>query len=236
MLVIRLFRVGKKNQPSFKIVVTDKRRPPRAGRFVEEVGFWNPLTKEKVLKKERIKYWMSAGAKPSDTVHNLLISEEIIEGKKIDKHKKPKKKPSEASAKEGEKTIADQGEKPASEVKPEEKPAEKEKVKEATPEEKKSKAKEGKIKEEIKKETKKEKTKEEEKPAKKPKAGDSKAPEKVEASAEAPKVEAEDVPSKALAAEEKPKEVEAPKEPKKVESPEENPPAARETEAPKEKK
>lgn len=91
MLVIRLFRIGKKNQPSFKIVVTDKRNPPRGGRFVEEVGFFNPLTKEKILKAERIKYWLSVGAKPSDTVYNLLISEKIIEGEKIKKHKKPKK-------------------------------------------------------------------------------------------------------------------------------------------------
>ena len=91
MLVIRLFRTGKKNQPFFKIVVTDKRRPPRAGRFVEELGNWNPLTKEKVLKQERIKYWLSVGAKPSDTVHNLLVSEKIIEVKKIPKHKVLKK-------------------------------------------------------------------------------------------------------------------------------------------------
>jgi len=87
MLVIRLFRTGKKNQPSFKVVVTDKRRPPRAGRFVEEVGFYNPLTKEKILRGERIKYWLSVGAKPSDTVYNLLIKEKIIEGKKIPAHK-----------------------------------------------------------------------------------------------------------------------------------------------------
>jgi len=91
MLVIRLFRVGKKNQPSFKVVVTDKRRPPRAGRFVEEVGFYNPLTKEKILRGERIKYWLSVGAKPSDTVYNLLIKEKIIEGKKILANKKTKK-------------------------------------------------------------------------------------------------------------------------------------------------
>ena len=92
MLVIRLFRVGKKNQPSFKMVVTDKKRPTRAGRFLEEVGFWNPLTKEKVLKKERILHWISVGAKPSASLHNLLISEKIIEGKKIPKHKKPKER------------------------------------------------------------------------------------------------------------------------------------------------
>ena len=101
MLVIRLFRVGKKNQPSFKVVVTDKRSKPRAGRFVEEVGFYNPLTKEKVLRGERIKYWLSVGAKPSPTVFNLLISEKIIEGKKISVHKKPKtkeEKPTEPTA------------------------------------------------------------------------------------------------------------------------------------------
>jgi len=92
MLVIRFFRVGKRNQPSFKIVVTDKRKPTRAGRFVEEVGFWNPLTKEKILKKDRILHWLSVGAKPSESIHNLLVSEKIIEGKKIPKHKKPKKK------------------------------------------------------------------------------------------------------------------------------------------------
>ncbi len=91
MLVIRLFRVGKKNQPSFKIVVTDKRKSSTKGPYIEEVGFWNPLTKEKVLKQERIRYWLSVGAKPSVTVHNLLISEKILEGKKIPVHKIAKK-------------------------------------------------------------------------------------------------------------------------------------------------
>ena len=93
MLVIRLFRVGKRNQPSFKIVVTDKRKAPRAGRFIEEVGFYNPVTKEKVLRADRIKHWLSAGAQPSPVIYNLLVSERIIEGKKIAVHKKSKKKP-----------------------------------------------------------------------------------------------------------------------------------------------
>lgn len=95
MLVIRLFRVGKKNQPSFKIVVTDKKKPVRAGRFVEQVGFYNPLTKEKVLKGDRIKYWLSVGAKPSDTIFNLLVSEKLVDGKKIASHKKSKKEAGE---------------------------------------------------------------------------------------------------------------------------------------------
>jgi len=96
MLVIRFLRTGKKNQPSFKIVVVEKTRSSTSGRFTEEVGFYNPLTKEKVLKEERIKYWISVGAKPSKTTHNLLVSEKIIKGKKIPKHKKAKKEKEES--------------------------------------------------------------------------------------------------------------------------------------------
>jgi len=92
MLVIRFLRIGKKNQPSFKIVVANKRRGSVSGRFVEEVGFYNLQTKEKVLKKERIEHWLSQGAKPSNTVHNLLVQEKIIKGKKISVHKKKKEK------------------------------------------------------------------------------------------------------------------------------------------------
>jgi len=92
MLVIRFFRAGKKNQPSFKIVVTDKRKSSVKGRYVEEVGFFDPIKDKKFLRTERIKYWLSVGAKPSPTVHNLFISEKIIEGKKIHKFKKSKKK------------------------------------------------------------------------------------------------------------------------------------------------
>ena len=90
MLVIRFFRTGRRNQPSFKIVVTEKKRAVKSGKFIEEVGFYNPLTKEKVLNKEKIKYWLSVGAKPSAVVKNLLISEKILEGKKTPKDKKPK--------------------------------------------------------------------------------------------------------------------------------------------------
>jgi len=92
MLRIRLFRVGKKNQPSFKVVVTERENPPSGGNFIEQVGFWNPLTKERILKEDRIKYWISVGAQPSDTVHNMLVGVGIIEGEKRRKHKKSKKK------------------------------------------------------------------------------------------------------------------------------------------------
>lgn len=102
MLVIRLLRVGKKNQPSFKMVVSEKRSPPGGGYFVEEVGFWNPLTKEKVLKEARIRYWISVGAKPSKSVYNLLVREKVLEGKKIPKHKITKKEKESEDKKIGE--------------------------------------------------------------------------------------------------------------------------------------
>jgi len=95
MLRIRLFRAGKRNQPFFKIVVIDKKAPPRGGKPLEILGFYNPLTKERGLKKERIQYWLSVGAQPSDTVWNLLIREGILKGKKIALHKKKKKKEKE---------------------------------------------------------------------------------------------------------------------------------------------
>ncbi|MFA5009052.1 MAG: 30S ribosomal protein S16 [Candidatus Paceibacterota bacterium] len=79
MLTIRLLRTGKKNQPSYKVVVTDKKNPPQGGRFVEEVGFYNPKTKEKNFAKDRITYWLSVGAQASDTVHNMLVNEKIID-------------------------------------------------------------------------------------------------------------------------------------------------------------
>jgi len=91
MLRIRFLRRGKKNRPFFKIVVVERKSPPRTGKFIEDVGFYNPLTKERKLKAERIKYWISKGAQPSSVVHNLLISEKILEGKKINLSKKIKK-------------------------------------------------------------------------------------------------------------------------------------------------
>ncbi|MDP2664630.1 MAG: 30S ribosomal protein S16 [bacterium] len=98
MLTIRFHRTGRRNYPSFKIVITEHTKSSTGGRFIEEVGFFNPATKEKVLKAERLKYWISVGAKPSPTVWNLLVQEKIVEGTKLPKHKKPKKKEEETNA------------------------------------------------------------------------------------------------------------------------------------------
>ena len=91
MLTIRLTRKGKKNQPFFRIVVIDKRRSSKGGRAVEELGYVNPLTKKHSLEKERILYWISKGAQPTPRIHNLLVSEKIIEAKKVNLFTKTKK-------------------------------------------------------------------------------------------------------------------------------------------------
>ena len=82
MLRIRLSRVGKKNTPIYKVVVAEKSRPVK-GKFIESLGMYNPGNKSQQLNADRIKYWISVGAQPSQTVHNLLIRNNIIEAKKI---------------------------------------------------------------------------------------------------------------------------------------------------------
>lgn len=73
MLMIRLARIGKKKHPFYRVVVTEKTRPAN-GRFVEIVGTYDPLKKPHVviLNDERVKYWLSKGAQPSDTVRSFL--------------------------------------------------------------------------------------------------------------------------------------------------------------------
>ena len=82
MLMIRFQRVGRKNDPAFRVVVTEKRSKPKSGEL-EILGSYHPKTKHTVLKNERILYWLSRGAKPSATVNNLLISKGAIQGKKV---------------------------------------------------------------------------------------------------------------------------------------------------------
>jgi len=83
MLTIRLTRVGKKKDASFRVVVVESARKVKAGDYLEMVGTYDPRTNQAELAGERIKYWLSQGAQPSDTLHNLLISQKVIEGKKI---------------------------------------------------------------------------------------------------------------------------------------------------------
>lgn len=91
MLKIRLQRTGRKNDPSFRAVLTDSKNSTKSGRFLEVVGTYNPKKGETSFEVERIKYWMGKGAQLSDTLHNFLVAKKIIEGKK--KNVLPKKKP-----------------------------------------------------------------------------------------------------------------------------------------------
>jgi small subunit ribosomal protein S16 len=84
MLSIRLKRVGSKNDPSFRIVVQDSRRAPKKTRGISEyLGSYDARKGKPQIDTERVKYWMSVGAKPTETVHNLLVDAKVLTVKKV---------------------------------------------------------------------------------------------------------------------------------------------------------
>ncbi|MBI2446657.1 MAG: 30S ribosomal protein S16 [Parcubacteria group bacterium] len=89
MLVIRLQKVGKIHTATYRVVVTQKTAAAKR-KYLELLGNINRKTKAVSLNKDRILYWISKGAQPSDTIHNLLVSQGIISGKKIPVHKNTK--------------------------------------------------------------------------------------------------------------------------------------------------
>lgn len=87
MVKIRLRRVGKKKQPSYRVVVADSRKP-RDGKYIESIGTYNPRTEpsEISLNAERALYWLKEGAQPSRQVQNLMkingVWDEFVSSKK----------------------------------------------------------------------------------------------------------------------------------------------------------
>lgn len=81
---LRLRRMGKKKQPIYKLVAADS-RSPRDGKFLEAVGFYNPLTNPHTLdlKEDRIMYWLNVGAQPTHTVNSLLRQKGITLKKEL---------------------------------------------------------------------------------------------------------------------------------------------------------
>ena len=81
---LRLKRVGMTKQPAYRLVAVD-RRTARDGAELEILGTYNPKDKENrlIIKEERIKYWIEKGVQLSDTVHNFLVDQKIVIGKKI---------------------------------------------------------------------------------------------------------------------------------------------------------
>jgi len=143
MLKIRFQRVGRKHEPVFRLVLVDSHEGPKTGNVKEVLGSYDSRRGEKAeFRTDRIKHWIGLGAKVSDTVHNMLISNKIVEGKKI--NALPKKKPilkekTEAELKaeaklekSAEETLPEQAPEIVEEIKPEEAPAPVEETKEET--------------------------------------------------------------------------------------------------------
>lgn len=97
MLTLKLQRIGKKHQASFRLIVGEKREK-LDGKQLEDLGWFNPRTDEMNVNKERATYWLKQGAQKTDSVHNLLVRAGVIEGKKIAVHKQPKRKEGEKAA------------------------------------------------------------------------------------------------------------------------------------------
>ncbi len=95
MLAIKLKRVGKKKQASFRIVVKE-RRSKMQGKSNEDLGWFNPHTNEVKIDGEAALAWMKKGAQPTDSVHNLLVRQGVIKEVKIPLHVKPKKEEAKA--------------------------------------------------------------------------------------------------------------------------------------------
>ena len=130
MLKLRLSRGGSKKRPVYKVVVADSRFP-RDGRFIEKVGFFNPLLpkdkKERVgLEAERIKYWLGQGAQPTTRVARILGENELMpmpaNGNNPQKAIPKKDRKKEEGSKEAKKEEA-----PKTEAKKEEAPKEEKK-------------------------------------------------------------------------------------------------------------
>ncbi|KND49865.1 MAG: ribosomal protein S16 [Parcubacteria bacterium C7867-003] len=84
MLKIRLQRVGRKHEPSFRLVLTDSKNSTKSGKYLENLGSYDARRGEKSeFKADRITYWVSKGAQLSGTVHNLLIDKKVVTGKKV---------------------------------------------------------------------------------------------------------------------------------------------------------
>jgi small subunit ribosomal protein S16 len=83
MLAIRLQRIGKNKFATYRLIVSEKTKDTW-GTYLEQIGTFNPHAKENqlVANEERVKYWLSKGAQPSDTLHNLFVKAGLMTGKK----------------------------------------------------------------------------------------------------------------------------------------------------------
>ncbi len=83
MLKIKLQRTGRKHEPTFRLLLTDSKNSTKTGKFLEVLGSHDFRKDNTEIKKDRVLHWIKNGVKPTPTVHNLLVTHKIIEGKKI---------------------------------------------------------------------------------------------------------------------------------------------------------
>ncbi len=83
MLKMRLQRTGRKNEPSFRVVLGEHTNSAQSGKFIEVLGSYDPKAGKVEVKADRVKYWLGKGAQASGTVHNFLVDKGIVEGKKV---------------------------------------------------------------------------------------------------------------------------------------------------------
>tara|TARA_B100000678_G_C17875930_1_gene369271 strand:+ start:149 stop:583 length:435 start_codon:yes stop_codon:yes gene_type:complete len=115
MLKIRLKRVGKKRDSAFRVIVSDSSKSISSGKYVDQIGFYDPRNDKKNIDTEKASQWLSNGAQPTDTVYNLLIDAGVIEGRK--KNVLPRKSAPVVEAEESEDSAEEttEAESPAAE-------------------------------------------------------------------------------------------------------------------------
>lgn len=89
MIAIKLRPVGKKKQISYRVAVMEK-KSKLVGKFIEDLGWYNPHTDKFGINIARATYWIGVGAQPTDTVHNILVDAKVVQGSKIALQKKSK--------------------------------------------------------------------------------------------------------------------------------------------------
>lgn len=89
--MLRLQRIGRRNEPHYKIVVIEKTKGPKSQKYVDIVGSYNPKMGTVTMNEDKVKKHLGNGVQPSDTVYNMLVTKGLIEGRK--KNVLPKKSP-----------------------------------------------------------------------------------------------------------------------------------------------
>ena len=97
MLAIKLQRIGKKHQPSYRLVVAE-RRSKMAAPPTEDLGAYNSFTKKAAFNKDRVAHWLKVGAQPTVTAHNILVKEGLLSVPKLAVKMKKKAASAEGAA------------------------------------------------------------------------------------------------------------------------------------------